>query len=816
MIIMRTKLWIQKWTAAAVAWMIAVTCVMVVWPCTAMAGDSTTIYTDNIKDIQVGQVEVELDELIENNYMVTVPITMPDNPTYVTMQFGITWDTTRMTGMGARSTGDADIPLFAFAIDKTFLWISFVGMGCVSTDLCSVTFQIDSDVQVGDYFQIDGIYEDYNHNNAWYGDLSLRRNAVNIVSGGIQIVDSAAPQAEVKIPELTTTGQELEDRDYVIDVPVSAPVNTGFHQMAFGVKWDPAGMSPVGIADNIPDGLTVDVVWDTVNGICWITAMAEQTYRKSDICTLQFQVPATAKPGTTYSLTGCTQNAAGEEAYVENIQGMAGTLSIQDGKVYVASNKTASQFALGSISLPRLEVTLEELEQGGYELRVPVCITPDSSFSQMAFGLTWNMTKMRLTDCILDNTRNLIMTTTESMNSVWLSFRYQGNGTAYMGTSLCTLVFQISDTVEQGDVIALTQMTKSLTGEEPSIVGYLGNAGKLAVTDGEIAVVSEDEKNAAAIVKIPDITVDYHKLQLMDYEVTMTLSLEKNIGFSSLAFGVGWDAGMATPVQALNLETQYLGMREQYYLDNNMIWLNYVSVDPENQYVYDGSKLGDLHLELSSTVQPGDVIPIYGVRTTPDGSSASVVTKSRSASYPMIEAGSITITDGESDTSSSGTSGGVIIPDQTGNVLENSQIVLQEGEQTTLYFDIQTAGVDQPLWKNGNPSTVRLTTQNDGQLAYIVGIKPGKTIVQVEYLGRTYYCEVTVLAGDLMKGDLNQDEVVNMQDMVLMTRYILSDNGNCHIPNVKNGDINDDTAVTAADVQLLALMLLDVNRYLVR
>ena len=61
---------------------------------------------DNSGDIIIGNISIELDQLIKNHYMVTVPVTMPNNPGFTVLQFGVKWDVTRMSVQGARSTGN--------------------------------------------------------------------------------------------------------------------------------------------------------------------------------------------------------------------------------------------------------------------------------------------------------------------------------------------------------------------------------------------------------------------------------------------------------------------------------------------------------------------------------------------------------------------------------------------------------------------------------------------------------------------------------------------------------------------------------------
>ena len=75
-------------------------------------------FADNSGDIIIGNISIELDQLIKNHYMVTVPVTMPNNPGFTVLQFGVKWDVTRMSVQGARSTGNMKLPILTIANDK--------------------------------------------------------------------------------------------------------------------------------------------------------------------------------------------------------------------------------------------------------------------------------------------------------------------------------------------------------------------------------------------------------------------------------------------------------------------------------------------------------------------------------------------------------------------------------------------------------------------------------------------------------------------------------------------------------------------------
>ena len=101
---------------------------------------------DNSGDIIIGNISIELDQLIKNHYMVTVPVTMPNNPGFTVLQFGVKWDVTRMSVQGARSTGNMKLPILTIANDKRQIWMMFIENDCKETNISSLTAEINPDV----------------------------------------------------------------------------------------------------------------------------------------------------------------------------------------------------------------------------------------------------------------------------------------------------------------------------------------------------------------------------------------------------------------------------------------------------------------------------------------------------------------------------------------------------------------------------------------------------------------------------------------------------------------------------------------------
>lgn len=676
------RVW-QRCTAILVSLLVALT--TVVFSETGVMELSSaameTIDTTNPKDIQISTVEVELDQLIKDHYLVTVPITMPKNTGFEILQFGVVWDA-RMAALGARSTGNIPTPIFTFSKDKQMLWMVFMGNNCKATDICSVTFQLDTDVQAGDFLTIDGTYQDYNQNKAWYSDKRMIKTSLNLISGGISIVDDVVPEVTLEIGDVKAQMKELEENDYVVEVPVRATANNGFCDMLFGVTWDTSQLISEPPSGSTPQGISLIPSFDNATGVGWIHVIADSTYTGSEICTLRFRVPENTSPGDSYQIKGCL-TSQDTNASVSNRKGDEGILNIaQDGMIHVTSTQPVNNFALGKISLPQIEVTPEELEASDYLIKVPICISQNSAFTQLGFGVSWDTNDLNIVDCTCDDEKSLGMLETyyEGNNGLWLPFVYHGTNGAYVGTALCTLTFRVRQDVMPGDKITLTADDSNEDGETAVIVSTKGETGSLDIVSGVIQVVSEQDKSAIAAVKVGDVEVSMDDLWLYDYHVTIPLKLTKNEGFSSIAFGVSWDSNQALPMEAKSYDTELLGLRENFYAEQDMAWLNFICVDPYEDYVYSGTMLGTLILELSEDVQPGDVIPVYAVNTAKSGSSASAVTANGGSTIPLLESGSIRITG--DDTTTTDASSTTMPSEKTTTISSASAAASTEKEST--------------------------------------------------------------------------------------------------------------------------------------
>lgn len=256
--------------------------------------------------MQIGVTEVTMDQLKQNHYLVTVPVTIPNNTGFDAFQGAASWNTDQLTVLGARCTGSGLLPMFSYTPEKDMIWMPFLSTGYDGSALCEITFQVSDSVQGGDFLPIQVETQDIFGKDINYTS-GQEKGAVAGISGGIQIVDHVVPKMEVRIKNVTVTMQDLEDNDYIVEVPVEAKTNNGFYGVQFGVSWDPeqlVGMSPSG---SVPSGLSLLPSVSNASGSGWFQLFADSTYSGSELFTLRFQVPESVYAGATYRIGGKTE-----------------------------------------------------------------------------------------------------------------------------------------------------------------------------------------------------------------------------------------------------------------------------------------------------------------------------------------------------------------------------------------------------------------------------------------------------------------------------------------------------------------------------
>lgn len=110
-------------------------------------------------------------------------------------------------------------------------------------------------------------YADYADNKALYKDNTMKSHDLNIVSGTITIVDSVVPEVKLQIGEVRPSMRDLDENDYMVEVPVTAEANNGFSDMVFGFRWDASKMTAEPPSGDIPEGLSLIPTIDNQNGV---------------------------------------------------------------------------------------------------------------------------------------------------------------------------------------------------------------------------------------------------------------------------------------------------------------------------------------------------------------------------------------------------------------------------------------------------------------------------------------------------------------------------------------------------------------------
>ncbi|WP_295219854.1 hypothetical protein, partial [Ruminococcus sp.] len=638
----------QQCTAMLTAVLLALTAVAVLFSPMRQSYVSAETTTNSASTLKIATVQVDMDQLIKDHYLVTVPVTFPDNPGFVILQCGVSWDNTRMSALGAKRTDYQTSPMFAYSPDNDYMWATYVN-NYNGTDLYAVTFQLNEDVQVGEFLEVNGVYEDYTHNPAQYADTSVNHIQLDYICGGISIVDNIVPEVSLEIGDegvAKASMQDLEENDHIVEVPIRATFNNGFNGLEFGVSWDNTQLISEAPSGNTPEGLSLIPSFDDSSGTGWIQVFADERYTGTDICTLRFRVPDNAKPADFYEITLTATGSNGEEANVINSDGKEGTLTLCTGTIRITSTQPVNSYANGIVSLPNIEITPKELEANDYIVNIPVNISKNSAFTQLEFGVSWETSNLNLIDCTCDDDKNLGMITSDygSNGGIWLPFLYRGKNGAYVGTSLCTIQFRVRPDAAPGDVFALTVDETDGEGSTAMITDIKGESGKIRLSSGSISIVSTERQETAASVKIGDMEITMDQLEFDDYEVKVPLTLTKNAGIASVAFGISWDSSLAVPMDATSFNQEYLGLQANFS-EQDMIWLNYISIDPDENYVYYDLDLGVLVLELSEDVQPGDVISLTAVDLSKNGTAASAVNADGNSTIPILESGSIRIID---------------------------------------------------------------------------------------------------------------------------------------------------------------------------
>lgn len=821
-------------------------------------------------DIIIGDVEVELDQLIKDHYKVTVPVTMPNNPGFTLLQFGVKWDLSQFSVQGARCTGDFRLPVLTFSGDNRQIWMTFLDEDCKETDIVSLTALLPTTAKVGDTFVLEGAYKDYASSEAMYCGADMVNQEVTIYSGTITIVDDVESQVGLEIGSVKPSMRDLDENDYVVEVPVTATTNTGFGDLVFGFRWDTDKMTAEPPSGDTPEGLSLIPEIDNDTGIGWIHVIADGSYTGEAICTLRFQVPDNSKPGDIYPVTACTSDGD-QEAKVSSRSGKAGTITMTSGQIFVSSTQAASTFAFGKVMLPEISLSMEDLAQSDHLISVPITITANSSFTLLAFGVQWNTNDLSVVSCTCDDTKNLglMETYSDDNNAVWLQFLYRGPYDAYSGTALCTLTFRVRSDISLGDKIELTPTTSNEDGESLMIVSTKGTYGSLNMQPGVINLVSQDELTAVATVKIGDVQITPHDLWVKSNLVDIPITLNKNSGISSLSFGLSWGDRGLIPKELNSTDIDTVGVDKDFTSSSEMVWLSFSAVNPKDGYVYRGKKLATLRVRLPEGLQAGDVIDLSSVSISSDGTAAVVEAADNSLSSPALLSGSITIipdeeettttpgtttttetettvmttettvsssetetttteattttemttttetvteTTTETETETEATTAATTATVTTAakaNRLNRTELQIRAGQSSWLrFYPVDGTGED-CAWLSSDPGVVQVSAGARPAEVTLTGAASGTAEVTVLYQGQLYTCRVTVLpAEEATSCDVNHDEKTDLADLVVLNKMLVG-----QIPmseaEQQEADLNGDGYLDNKDALLLMQMLVE-------
>lgn len=607
--------------------------------------------TDDTITLQIDTVEIDIDQLKRDNYLVTVPVSRLGNTSFETFQCGAAWDTSQLTVLGTRSTADGLMANLMFTKEKDFIWMQFMGREYTGSDLCSITFQVNENVQPGDFLVVQGEIYDVDGYPAQYVGTDANLHPVAANSGGIRIVENVIPDVTVEIGDVTVEVGALEDNDYIVEVPVKATVNNGFFGMRFGLSWDASKMTALPPSSFVPEGLSITPSMSSGTG--WVRIFADETYKKSELLTLQFILPETVRPGDQFTITAEMTGAAGTPAMVINSDGTEGTLNLKSGSIRVKSNQPVSVYANANIAFPQIEVTLEELKKNNYQVSYPIPIAKNSALTELSFGASWNPNELIVTDSVSDDAENLALDTSYSpdQDALWFAFSHQGKGAAYLGTALCTMTLQINANAAEGDVYQITAENQSFYGADGEVLNVSGEAGVLILKSGCVKIVTEEEKSAQIGLELGDIAVNTEELYLSDNQVSVPILIHQNtLGLISVSFGVSWDAAQATPLEVKPANNEVLGVKTYFEDSQDGGWVTFISIDPYNDYTFTDSEMciGYLVLQLTDAVQVGDTIPVYMDTASSSGESASGVSANGLLATPKLINGSVHILDASS------------------------------------------------------------------------------------------------------------------------------------------------------------------------
>lgn len=815
---------------------------------TVYADDTATASDD--MTIKIDTVQVTLDQLKDNNYIVTVPVSVPTNPGFYFLNFGVSWNVDEMIAIGLTSQAACR---YSFAFNYSFIWLPFISATLnTKTSLCKIQLQVNDSAQPGDFFEIKGENTAYDGSSSNYLGENGAQGVPSFINGGVQIVDHNSANVNVSLGKVGLQESDLQKSNYVVSVPVTCE-NSGFQTLEFGVSFKSGCLTSELHVSDLPAGLSCEIT--TGDNWIWLKYTAESGYAKSTLGTLKFQVYDGISPGERLDLKYLSSSDNGDSALVTNILGEAGILTVDAGYIRLSTSSYDTESDGVNVTIPTIELTKEQLEANDYLIEIPLTVSGDA-FAQMSFGISWDADK--LTPENYTNNNPTLLSTVPMYNStkdfLWMPYVSRTTGAGYTGSSLATITLRVSEDVQEGDVLNLMAENVSTTNSAAFAMDINSELLPLNITDGAIKIVSQEEKDVDLCLRVADLTFTKDELEELGYEVEVPVYADKNNGFTRASFGLIWDKENLVYYDAqcgenMILSAQTAGSR------SGEAWMNFVAMSPEDSYGDKNGIIGKLIFSINEDIEAGTRIPILLTSISADEThTADVLNADYNHSVPVLISGSITIQADEPvvTTDDSGENGPSIltmteetttapiaettttvttedissndgiahigdftvdydlyadpavttISDATTPYLSPTNIIVAKGHARQMAWLNSDSDSSEITWDVKDTSIAQVSLIGNTNMVYLMGIHPGVTTVTVSEGEYTQTCQVIVIDSSTscaLVGDADLDQSVSICDLVIILKMTMGAIQDDYTQSTANADTNRDGTVDIND-----------------